>query len=238
MKALLKYYPYIVAFLTIICFLLLFIESVPYLRFIIVHLRINILLMQVVLCVAWIPLLFERGYLSNKLMIVALLLSIVGESTAKTTLGIYRELRNIVHNPFISYDQKMANSYKGFYKAMKEVVKLTPESSTIIIPPRANPWEFEGNVAMVSYFLYPRKIIGMGLNASKIPRVDGASYLLIARGGSVRNGQIDYGWPKIPVEAKTLWQIDVNNNTNFRIEKNYNPQIDKWDWGLIEVKNE
>lgn len=231
-----KRYSWLIAFLTLVCFVLLFFESVPYLKFIVASLHVNTIVFQWLLLITWIPLLLSSGFFNLKLLIITLLLCIVGESTAKTSLSIYRELKNIVANPFLTYDQKMSLTYKGFYPAMKEVVRLTPADSTIIIPPQRNPWEIEGHTGMVEYFIYPRQAINMSLEAKSIPKDDGKIYALIARGSWERTGTVDYGWPKIPLKAKHMWQIDTGQNTTTEVSGDYDPEQNKWNWGLIEVK--
>jgi len=217
---------------------LIFIESVPYLTYIVTATHISTTAFQLLLLIAWLPLIFHPGLANIKLLVITLLICIIGESAAKTTLNISRELRNIIANPFLTYDQKMTRTYKGFYSAMKEVTRLTPEDSIIAIPPRANPWEFEGNVAMVAYFLYPRKVINLTVDSKQNLKIDRKLYALIARGASPRNTSVDYGWPKVQVKAKNIWKIDTDSSINTQIQKDYNPDTDQWDWGLIEVKNE
>lgn len=236
MKSFIKLYPYVVSLLTILCFILIFVQSVPYLSFIVTFTGLNLYVVQLSLLAAWIPLLFLRSFFYLKLFIITLLLSIVGESLAKTSLNMYRELNNIAHNPFLSYEDKMALTYKGFYPAMKEVAQLTPIDSTIIIPPQANPWEIEGHTGMVTYFLYPRKAINMSLDAKQIPQVEGKLYALIAHGSWERIGATEYGWPKIAVRASNLWHIDIDQNITSQYEGDYDPVQHNWDWGLIEVK--
>ncbi|EKD80070.1 MAG: hypothetical protein ACD_40C00213G0054 [uncultured bacterium] len=231
-----KRYSWLIAFLTLVCFVLIFFESVPYLKFIVTSLHVNTITFQWLLLIAWIPPLVTRGFFHLKLLIITLLLCIVGESSAKTSLSIYRELRNITSNPFLTYDQKMSLTYPGFYPAMKEVVRLTPKDSTIIIPPQRNPWETEGHTGMVEYFIYPRQAINMGVDTKQLPQVEGKLYALIAKGSWERIGPVDYGWPKIPIQADHLWHIDTDHNVVTKIEQNYDPQINQWNWGLIEVK--
>ncbi len=235
-KKFIRLYPYIISLLTIACFVLIFFESVPYLKFIVSTLHLNTLVFQILLLLAWINLLFQRGFSNVKILIVTLIICIVGESTAKTTLSIFREMRNIVKDPFLSYDQKMSRTYKGFYPAMKEVVRLTPVDSTIIIPPQGNPWEMEGHVAMVTYFIYPRRAININLYSEQLPKVNGKLYALIAKGSWERTGSVDYGWPKMPINSSNIWHIDTDQNITTKFQKDYDPNLDKWDWGLIEVK--
>lgn len=235
MKLFTRLYLYAVSLLTILCFLLIFLDSVPYLSFLVAATGLNLYLFQLALFVAWLPLLFQRNSFNLKLLILTLLLVVVGESAAKTSLSIYRELRNIVADPFLTYDQKMSLTYKGFYPAMKEVARLTPLDSTIILPPQRNPWEMEGHTGMVTYFLYPRKAINMSLGATQIPQVEGKLYALIAKGSWERTGSVDYGWPKIAVKAKRMWKIDIEQNIITEFQGDYNPLEHNWDWGLIEV---
>lgn len=241
MKRPVPIYLALAALLTVATFLMLFLESVPYLRFIVSSLGVNTSTMQIVTLLSWVPLFFIRGLSAVRVLIIILLVTIVSESTAKTTLHYFREMRNLAADPFASYDRKMATVYgvyRGFYPAMKEVRRITPPDSTIIIPPQRNPWEIEGNPAMVSYFLYPRRVVNMELNSLTIPPSDKQRYLLIAKGSWDRTGQVEYDWPKIAVRAANIWEIHADTGNSTLTQQNYDPEVHKWNWGLIEVSDD
>jgi hypothetical protein len=130
----------------------------------------------------------------------------------------------------------MTKAYPGFYPAIMRVKQLTPDDATVLIPPQGNPWEIEGNSAMVAYFLYPRKV--HNLDPQSIPSLGDNTYILISKGSWKRSGEVDYGWPKVKVNATKLWEIDQNGHTINAFSDNYDPQIHTWDWGLIEVNYE
>ena len=117
---------------------------------------------------------------------------------------------------------------------MQLVKGIVPDNGSLIIPPQGNPWEMEGNGAIMTYFLYPRKIIPSVLGEP----LHSGDYALIAKGSWVRRGDVDYGWPKVGVRAKNLWKFDIKNNSFTKVEGDYGPTLDNWDWGLIEVSHE
>jgi hypothetical protein len=154
---------------------------------------------------------------------------------------MYKGLRDIAINPLASYSQKMTKVYPGFYPAMKEINSLTSPDATIIIPPPGSPWDIEGNQAMVNYFLYPRKVVNSQIEISPDILTTNNTYVLISKGTMSMfssNNIYEYHWPKNPITASQLWEIDTVNNKIINYKRDYNPTTDKWDWGLIEVKHE
>lgn len=171
-------------------------------------------------------------------LLIAILVCIGIEGFGRTTSFVRNSIEPIRQYPFASYDQKMIRSYPELYPALKEVVRLTPPDSTIIIPPQGNPWEFEGNGAIVTYFVYPRHVINMS-EASAVPKVSGSSFILIAKGSwPTLTNPLGFGWPKIKIESQKIYDIDIINHKTTEYNRNYDPDLDKWDWGLIEVPHE
>lgn len=216
--------------------IMVILETITYPNYIFTKTHINLFTLQYFIGIAW----FHISILNNSKFVKSLLVAtliFIGVDGVGSTLGLaVKGSREIIRNPFASYEAKMTKAYPGFYPAMRAIKTLTPEDSTILIPPQSNPWEIEGNAAMVTYFLYPRKVINLDQDTiAELPR---NTYLLIAKGSWERTGIVDYGWPKVPVSAKRIWHIDVSSNINTAYMKNYDPNLDKWDWGLIEANNE
>lgn len=148
----------------------------------------------------------------------------------KVITGIYKGIGEIVSAPFATYDQKMKLSYGDFYVAMRHVQDLTPKDAIIGIPPQENPWLTEGNGALVQYFIYPRQLTQLnGIDGKLTP-----TYYLIAKGSWHSDDSNKYGWPKEPIKASRIWEFK-NDGTAVEYERDYDPNADKWDWGLIEV---
>lgn len=215
---------------------LIFLETIHYPNYVYTLLHINPVTFQFFVALLW----FHTLSLSGTKFLRSLLISgliFVGISGAGRTLGmVYENIVKISKDPFASYESKMASVYPGFYPAIQIVKSLTPDSATILIPPQGNPWEVEGNAAMVTYFLYPRKVVN--LDPSTIADLPDNSYLLIAKGSWPRTGAVDYGWPKIGVSASRIWHIDLTQDQVIEYARDYDPLFDKWDWGLIEVKHD
>lgn len=161
----------------------------------------------------------------------------VGVDGAGRTVGLAgRGLGHFLADPLATYDQKLTRVYPGFYPTMQEIVRLTPDNSTIFIPPQSNPWELEGNGAMVRYFVYPRTVRNMGDDLF-VPKVDGPAYVLVAKGSAkARTTAHNYGWPKSTWTGKKAWKL---NSKNILVEQPDNTYIydpdNLWEWGLIEV---
>lgn len=167
--------------------------------------------------------------LRSGLVIVAVL------SFADLVPFIYKSTAPIFASPLSTYDQKMTRAYPGFYPAMMQVKSLTSDSSTILIPPQGAPWVLEGNAALVSRFLYPRRVESYDpSDADFSPN----TYVLIAKGSWTEAGAMEKGWPKNPVLAKRIWRFDLARGASEEYSRDYNPVSDTWDWGLIEVSHE
>jgi len=222
--------------LAISYFILIFGETITYPNFIFSTFHLNPATFQFFIALSWFHILIIRKSDFVRSLLIAIFI-FVGVDGAGRTFGIaFKGVRVIMADPFATYEQKMAKAYPGFYPAMQEVKKLTPPDSTVLIPPQGNPWEMEGNAAMVTYFLYPRHVENLYLD--KIDDLPQNTYLLIAKGSWPRVGDTDYGWPKVPVASREIWHIDIANQVNNSYKRDYDPISDKWDWGLIEVSNE
>lgn len=215
---------------------LVFMETITYPNFVFTSIHVNPFTFQFfVALVVFHSLIISRTNLAKSLLLAGLIY--VGTDGAGRVLGMaYTGVVEIASDPLASYATKMTKAYPGFYPAMQLVKTLTPDDATILIPPQGNPWDIEGNMAMVNYFLYPRTV--RNFDQGQIENLPDNTYLLIAKGSWARTGEMDYGWPKISVSAKQIWKFDTTNTTSAGFMRNYNPLSDKWDWGLIEVRHE
>lgn len=228
---------YILTFFILTCyFIIIFAESIAYPNFIFSHFHINpYTIMPFILL-----LMFHVSRLTNislkKSILLTGLIYLGLSGGAKTFAMIASNFINIIRNPFDSYSKKMTNAYPGVYPVLQTIKNMTPSDATILIPPQGNPWEIEGNAAMVTYFLYPRKV--KNLDPLSISELGDKTYLLISKGSWKRIGEVDYGWPKVAVPANQLWEINTSGQILNNYLRDYNPYEDTWDWGLIEVKHE
>lgn len=221
---------------SILYLLLIFIETMTYPNFVFTHTHINPFTFQFFIALlVFHTLVISQVNLAKSLLLAGLVY--LGVDGAGRVMGIiYSGVKEIVSDPFVTYSVKMAKAYPGFYPAMQLVKGLTPEDATILIPPQGNPWDIEGNMAMVNYFLYPRTV--KNLDPELVDHLPSNTYLLIAKGSWPRIGEMDYGWPKVIVQANQIWEFDTTGNTTHVFNRNYDPDTDRFDWGLIEVKHE
>lgn len=233
------FFPPAIILLTLTYFVFIFLEVTHYPNYIFTRFHVNPLAFQLFLSITWIHYLIQKKLSLSKILIIASLIYIGVDGAARTLALLRNELTLIIREPFLTYDQKMSREYWGFYSAMKEVVRLTPADATLLIPPQGNPWEVEGNGAMVRYFIYPRKLMNLAPDFTTLPKVAGPTYVLIARGSwpSVTN-PAGYGWPKIKLDAKQIWHIDLSTGINYSYNRPYDPNSDQWNWGLIEVSHD
>lgn len=200
--------------------------------------HIHLPALQIFVILIWIHttylILAHKGYilrLSGSLLLTSLVTTgVIGLGSSVAFLG--KRLTLIAKKPTANYEVQMIDAYGGVYPAMRLVKSLTPDNAVILIPPQGNPWEVEGNAAMVAYFLYPRKVVNL---SETLPITDLPTYALIAHGSWGRNGPMDYGWPKVKLPTKRLWRFEVASNRTQEFIRPYDPDLDKWDWGLIEV---
>lgn len=227
-------YPITIAYL---CFI--YLETTHYPNYIYTQFHVNPLAFQFFVCLVWLHVFIQRHLPLTKALILAVLIYIGSDGAGRTFALIRNELTAILHEPFLTYDQKMSREYWGFYSAMKQVRLLTPDNATLLIPPQGNPWEVEGNGAMVRYFIYPRKLANLLPDFTVPPQIPGPTYILIAKGSwpSVTN-PAGYGWPKVVVDSRQIWHIDLATGKNYSYNRPYDPTTDQWNWGLIEVPHD
>ena len=84
------------------------------------------------------------------------------------------ELAFVRDNLHLSYDEKMQIKWGDYYEYMVFVRENTPAGATIIIPPQGDQWPTTGNSGLDSYFLYPRRLVGM----DQMPE---AAYVLVVQ---------------------------------------------------------
>jgi hypothetical protein len=182
-----------------------------------------------------------KGTYSKKLLaslLVAILVAVSSRSAGGAAGFAAAKLKGVIVAPTASYADKMSAVYPGFYTAMQLTRELTPATATVIIPPQRNPWEVEGNAAMVRYFLYPRLIVPTSID-KPFPSITGANvYALIAKGSWEKRGDVNYGWPKVALPASTMWKYENNSTSYEKFERSYDPVSDAWDWGLIKLSYE
>ncbi|MBP9669856.1 hypothetical protein KBD75_00465 [Candidatus Woesebacteria bacterium] len=220
---------------------LIFAEIINYPNFVFTITHINPFTFQFFVALLWFhTLTIHRVKFTKSLLLAGLIY--VGIDGAGRTLGVmYKGLRDVINDPFATYAQKMTKVYPGFYPAMQEIKLLTSPDSMIVIPPPASPWDIEGNQAMVNYFLYPRKVVNSQLEILPDIVKSQNTYVLISKGTMSMFSSYniyEYHWPKNPLNASQIWEIDTVNHKVINHQRDYNPAIDKWGWGLIEVKHE
>jgi hypothetical protein len=243
-----KTYPAILARLlrviayttSLLYIILIFAETITYPNFVFTTTHINPFSFKIFIVLIWIHTMVINKFSFVKSLLLASLI-FAGVDGAARTLGLmYLGLKDIALLPFATYQEKMAKVYPGFYPAMQEIKKLTPPDATILLPPQGSPWDKEGNAAFVTYFLYPRSVKNL-IQDDVASYAKDNHYILISHGIMsmfTSSNMYEYGWPKIPIKAKNMWKISLDSNTIETYSRDFNPQTDQWDWGLIEVKYE
>lgn len=177
----------------------------------------------------------KKSYLITSLSFLLIFFSLFSllDKTFKEALekNVY-VIKNINDN----YDQKMLKQWGIFYSYMMFVKNNTEEDSTMLIPPQTWTWYKTGNVGLVRYFLYPRKL-GNG-DYDKLPDLKNYDYIFLAWGELPNGNKDDYGWPKVKIDSEKIIYWDEKSNSVKAVNSKYDP-ADKENykaWGIIKVK--
>lgn len=152
-----------------------------------------------------------------------------------TLFYILRQVREIIRKPNASYSEKMEFAWgSNIYKYVEFIKKNTPEDSTILIPPRDDPWGVEGNDQLMRGFLYPRKVISYNKKQG-FPK-EKVDYILLSWG--FWRGSIDetkaYEFPNFDLKAKQIFIFDLKDPKVYQGEYNYKDPKYKKTFGLIK----
>jgi hypothetical protein len=224
---------------SVLYFSLNLIESAMYENYIFSLLHINLRGLEIFTALSIIIFFIARSHsrgLSQSLragLIGSLVFVFISNITHLTPI-IVKAISPVITNPMATYEKKLTKAHP-IYPVMQLITKLTPEDATIIIPPQGAPWVSEGNDALVLRFLYPRRVVHLEDLASIY---QDNTYLLIAKGTWPSDGTYEHGWPKMPVEASRVWKFDLTSHSSTEFARSYDPSLDLWDWGLIEVKHD
>ena len=215
---------------------LIALETYFYPNYVYSHLHINPSVAQFALALLSYHLLIHFKQSWHKAFLIASLIYVFVDGGGRTLGLATRGLAQVANDPLATYSTKLSRVYPGFYETMQEIVRLTPTNATIFIPPQSNPWELEGNAAMVRYFVYPREVKNLGEDLV-VPKVTGPAYVLIAKGSAKqRITAYDYGWPKSTWTGKNVWRLGSQKQLVQEPVPTYIYDPDNlWDWGLIEV---
>lgn len=125
--------------------------------------------------------------------------------------------------------------YGYYYDYVNFVKEVTSKSSSILLPPQQNPWQYEGNQRLTRFFLYPR--ILYSAHEKIYPKPD---YIVLAWGSEdFPPKDINlYGWPKEKIDAEEVYIYDINTKEYKIYKGNYDPAIylKKGVYGLIKTK--
>jgi len=113
---------------------------------------------------------------------------------AKVWRYIRPQVEFISHNPFLSYEEKMRVKWGDYYDFMIYVRDRTSPDAVILIPPQST-YPRTGNAGLDSYFLHPRKLVGLD-------QVADATHVLIVK---AEDGSEDV-WPPAPMpDGEISW---------------------------------
>lgn len=183
----------------------------------------------------------NKSYLRLSLFagLIALVIVFAANNILIDVSYAYTNLITIIRNSKMSEQEKygyiMRKKYGYFFDYIMFVKSITPEESTILLPPQKNPWQLEGNQRLVRYFLYPRTLYSA--HEDELP--DTFDYVLLAWGseGFPPDEESDYGWPKTSFGSEKVYVYNINSNTYEIYPGKYEPGsfLKKDVYGLIKI---
>jgi len=134
-------------------------------------------------------------------LVVGIMVWVASSNIMQTGRSAISDLRFILKNPSLSYDQKMEIRWGVSYKFLNFVRGRTPPTSVMVRPPsQIKPWWTVGNELLIYYFLYPRRLLhtdGRGIESNQT-----ITHVLVAWGSWWVPDPRRWGWPKFAVNGK------------------------------------
>lgn len=180
-----------------------------------------------------------RQHLLLPFLIVAFMFWVLVDQFSHIAFDALKQIQFMVAHPKATYAEKMRVRWE-LYDFWMYIDRNTPESSTIMLPPKMSPWLASGNLGLVRYFLYPRQVVG-GKDEYEPPPPE-ADYATIDWGTWSCNPENCHGWPKFRLEAEWIRYYPQKENEQEIFLENtvYNPEdeINKEAYGIIKIKKE
>ncbi len=124
--------------------------------------------------------------------------------------------------------------YGWIWPYTRFIVRHTPDTAVIAIPPQAMPWKMEGNLDYLRWYIHPRTMVKQ-LPDGTFPA--STEYILITLGDC---GEGDCGWPKTSLSADKIESIAlIERNTEEETvltQVEYTLDTNKFQWGIIKLK--
>ena len=135
----------------------------------------------------------------------------VFDNLVKTTPKMVSEATLTLKYATSSYDEKMRARWGDFYDYMVFIQDNTPEDAVIYHPPQIKPWEFEGNQALIRYFLFPRTLVSGSIDLDEYDGPQITHIMIVwGREKSGVDQDVEYGWPKQEIKGKRIMILDDN----------------------------
>jgi len=141
-------------------------------------------------------------------VVVGIMLFAATHQIVEITKWSFPSWNYIFRNPTASYDQKMSTRWGTESPFLAFVRDHTPPDVCLLSPPWAAPWTNQGNVFLLAYFLYPRRIYYWESKIQKKIETNKAiTHVLVAWGKGKPTDWGSYGWPKFPVIARKFFHL-------------------------------
>ena len=164
-----------------------------------------------------------------KVLLVFLVLVLIFlrlQSAINSLKPFYLTLEPLILRPHATYDEKMSTIYPVYFDYITAVKSLTPEDSTIYLPPPTTSFSYENemrrltNLAITSALLFPRNV--SFFDDKSLINTEKNTYVVITN-----------GFPQIKIKAKQIYIIGENVENGFG---NYDPtSLNNSVNGLIQI---
>ncbi len=126
-------------------------------------------------------------------------------------------------------------SYYGWiWPYTQFIIRSTPPTATVAIPPQKLTWKMEGNLDYLRWYLHPRTLVKQLPDGTFPPTTE---YILITLGEC---GEGDCGWPKVPIKKENITSITlIDRETEVETvltDTEYLLDTTRFKWGIIQLK--
>jgi len=145
------------------------------------------------------------------------------------SVSVMRIFPLIIAKPGLSYSEKLYYFWDNPVKYLDYVSILTNENASIYLPTSTSAQEITGNIGLVRYFLYPRKLNLYDPEKS----VDG--YVIASPGNELGDGNFN-NWPDFDIECEFFYLIDLKNQSVNFVKSEFSSGLISGDtWALIKI---
>ncbi len=247
-------FRYLAIAATLVTGLLLIFESINYPNYVFSSIHIHLEGAQILTVLIFIYFVLSNLKHSNYNMIItstsliaimSLLINYAVANSINLSHLLIKE-HNLMDRSLETDEEKQIAGWGDIYRYSKLLAESTPKDAKIALPPAQNHWLYSGNIVLMQYFLYPRRLINLVEDNTldtlvALPNGD-YEYIAMIWGESNQKDPTAYGWPKTDLNAESITYFDLTNLTYTTIANDtYKYATPSGDtppkWGVIKLKH-